>query len=107
MSRYLVDYNLSSHFADIFRYASDGVKRSAGRDATNGTIFGAFSEFLKQPRISRTASSDGCIFTYKELGLNWFEILKYHTWERILKISILPTEGFNDFLVTVRTSHLY
>lgn len=56
-----------NNFADIFTYASVGVRKSAGIVAHSGTTLGALESFCETDRICRTASSEGWI-------LNWVRL---------------------------------
>ncbi len=53
-----------THFADIFRYASEGVRKSAGIVTYKGTIFGAFARSAEADKTSLTVSNDGLILAY-------------------------------------------
>lgn len=48
-----------THSAEILRYATVGVIRSAGIDAVTGTMFGGFGDPLDCARTFFTASRDG------------------------------------------------
>ena len=56
-----------TNFAEILRYASDGVRRSAGSEAYSGTRFGALGEPLERLRISWTVSREGWILIWSQV----------------------------------------
>jgi hypothetical protein len=53
-----------THLARIFRYATEGVRRSAGMVAHRGTRFGGLGNWSDLSRTSRVTSRVGSMLTY-------------------------------------------
>ena len=65
-------FQKKTDLAEIFRYASVGVKMSAGIVAHKGTRFGGFGRFSELARTCFTVSNEGLILTYfYEINETW------------------------------------
>jgi hypothetical protein len=53
-----------NNLAEIFTYASVGVRKSAGMVAHRGTTFGALGRSFDSDRTSSTVCSEGWILTF-------------------------------------------
>ncbi len=55
--------------AAIFKYASVGVRISAGMVAHIGTRFGGFGQSFREPKTLYAVSNDGCILDYRIVSI--------------------------------------